>query len=254
MQDLEGRVAVVTGAASGIGFGMSEALVAAGMKVMMADIDATRLRAKEAQLSESGHEVATFVVDITDSAAVDALADATLERFGTVNVVCNNAGIIRRGYRTWELPLEDWRAVLEVNLFGVVHGLRTFVPILLDSGEEGHIVNTASLAAVSPVPELGPYNASKHGVLGISEALDAELRAAGASIGVTILMPGLVRTRIGQPSSAPDPEGPLDPGQMDPREVGTLTVEAIRENRLHLFTHPELIDMVKARFARITDS
>ncbi len=179
MQDLEGRVAVVTGAASGIGFGMCEALVAAGMKVMLADIDAARLRVKEAQLSESGHEVATFVVDVTDPAGVDALADATLDRFGTVNVVCNNAGIIRRGYRTWELPLEDWRAVLEVNLFGVVHGLRTFVPILLESGQEGHIVNTASLASVTPVPELGPYNASKHGVLGLSEALDAELPRGG---------------------------------------------------------------------------
>jgi NAD(P)-dependent dehydrogenase (short-subunit alcohol dehydrogenase family) len=197
--------------------------------------------------------VATFVVDVADASSVDALAKATLDRFGAVHVVCNNAGIIRRGVRSWELPLEDWESVIRVNLFGVVHGMLTFVPILLESGEEGHIVNTASMAAVIAPPGIASYTATKHAVLGLSDAINTELQTIGAPIGISVLMPGLVRTRIGSPPSTPDPEGPLDPGQMDPHDVGPHVVRAIKENRLHVFTHPELVDSVRERYSRMTD-
>ena len=251
--EIEGRVAVVTGAASGIGFGIAGALAAAGAEVMMADVDATRLRAKEEQLRGAGHSVAARVVDVGDQADVEALADATVEHFGGVHIVCNNAGIMRRG-RAWELSLEDWEDTIRVNLLGVVHGIRAFVPRMIASGEEGHIVNTASLAAVMAVPDASPYTATKHGVLGLSEALDTELRTVGAPIGVSVLMPGLVRTRIGQPVTAPDPDpdGALQPGQMDPSEVGTRVVAGIRANTLHLFTHAGQMDLVAARFDRFT--
>jgi NAD(P)-dependent dehydrogenase (short-subunit alcohol dehydrogenase family) len=254
MDDLRDRVAVVTGAASGIGLGIAEAFVAAGMKVMLADVDATRLRAEEQRLSEAGADIASTVVDVADPAQVDGLADAALARFGGVHVICNNAGIIRPG-RTWELPLEDWDAVLRVNLLGVVHGVRTFVPLMLASGDPGHVVNVASMAAVVPVPGIGPYNVSKHGVLALSEVLDAELVAAGAPIGVTVVMPGRVRSRLGRPAGAPDADDdlPLQPGEIDPHDVGRQVVDAVREGRLHLFTHPERIADARARFARITD-
>lgn len=243
---------MVTGAGSGIGFGIAAALVGAGMKVMLADIDAEAVGAKADLLASSGHDVASHVVDVGDEAAVDALAAATVERFGHLHVVCNNAGIIRRGASAWELSADDWEAVLRVNLLGVVHGIRAFVPRLLASGEEGHVVNTASLAAVIPVPGLASYTASKYAVLGLSEVLDAELRAMGAPIGVSVLMPGLVRTRLGLAPGAPDPEGPLEPGQMDPLDVGPPVVAAIRENRLYVFSHPGTASAPAARFARIT--
>jgi NAD(P)-dependent dehydrogenase (short-subunit alcohol dehydrogenase family) len=245
---------VVTGAASGIGFGIASAMADTGMRLMLADVDASRLGAKVAELEAKGCEAAAHVVDVGDADAVDDLARRTVERFGTVHVVCNNAGIIRRGFTTWEMPVDDWHAIIRVNLLGVYHGVRSFVPLMLAGEEPGHIVNVASVAAVTSVPGLSPYTASKHGVLGLSEALAAELQAAGAPIGVTIVMPGLVRTRIGQPADAPDPDGPLGPGEMDPREAGRLVVDAVRADQLHLFTHPELLGGVRARFTRITDA
>jgi NAD(P)-dependent dehydrogenase (short-subunit alcohol dehydrogenase family) len=254
MEQLEGRVAVVTGAASGLGFGIASAFADAGMRLMLADVDESRVGRKTAELEATGAEVASHVVDVGDAAAVDELAGRTYERFGAAHVVCNDAGIIRRGFTTWELPVEEWHQIIRVNLLGVFHGIRSFVPLMLESEEPGHIVNIASAAAVMSVPGLSPYTASKHGVLGLSEALHGELQQAGAPIGVTIVMPGLVRTRIGQAADAPDPEGPLEPGQMDPGEAGRIVVGAVRADRLHCFTHPEMLDGIRARFARITDA
>jgi NAD(P)-dependent dehydrogenase (short-subunit alcohol dehydrogenase family) len=255
METLNDRVAVVTGAASGIGLGIAEAFVAEGMKVMLADVDAAGLAREEGRLAAAGATVASSVVDVGDALEVDGLADAVLSRFGRVHVICNNAGIIRPG-RTWELPLADWEAVLRVNLMGVVHGVRSFVPALIASGAEGHVVNVASMAAVVPVPGIGPYNVSKHGVLALSEVLQAELAAAGMPIGVTVVMPGRVPTHLGQPPGAPHPEPApaLQPGEIDPAEVGVQVVDAVYRNQLHLFTHPDRIGDVVARFARITDS
>ncbi len=208
------------------------------------------------------------MTDVADADAVEALARAALVRFGAVHLIVNNAGIIRPG-RTWELPLADWERVIQVNLLGVVHGVRTFVPLLLAAagrGEEGHVVNVASMAAVVPVPWIGPYNVAKHGVLALSETLQAELGAAGASVGVTVVMPGRVRTRLGRPRATPPamaattattraatggPPSP-SPASWNPTRSGRQVVAAVREGRLHLFTHPERIPEVEARFARIT--
>jgi NAD(P)-dependent dehydrogenase (short-subunit alcohol dehydrogenase family) len=253
VKDLRGRVGVVTGAASGIGLGIAEAFARREMRVMLADIDGDRLAGELARLGSSGAEVDGFVADVSDAEQVRALADATLSRFGVVHVICNNAGTIRPGH-SWELPLEDWHLVLGVNLMGVIHGVRTFVPLLLSSGEEGHVVNVASMAAVVPVPGIGPYNVSKHGVLALSEVLHDELRSSGAPVGVSVVMPGRVRTRLGRPPGSPDDQPPsIEDGQlMEPLEVGRQVVEAILAGRLFVFTHPERIAEVQARFARIT--
>ncbi len=257
MQTLRDRVAVVTGAASGIGLGIAEAFAGEGMKVVLADVDERRLLEEEERLAEAGADVASSVIDVGDPAQVDKLARIAVERFGAVHLLCNNAGIIRPG-RTWELPLADWEAVLRVNLMGVLHGIRAFVPMMLAAGQEGHVVNVASMAAVLPVNGIGPYNVAKHGVLAMSEVLHAELAEAGAPIGVTIVMPGRVRTRLGPPPGSADPaptdNPPLDPGEIYPSAVGLQVVEAVREGKLHLFTHPDRVPQVIARFARITDS
>jgi NAD(P)-dependent dehydrogenase (short-subunit alcohol dehydrogenase family) len=255
MRDLGGRVAVVTGAASGIGLGIAEAMVDAAMAVMLADVDEARVLRERDRLAARGARVAAMVVDVGDPTRVDALLDAAIAEFGALHVICNNAGIIRPG-RTWELSLDDWEAVLRVNLLGVVHGVRAFVPRLLASGDAGHVVNVASMAAVVPVPGIGPYNVSKHGVLALSEALHAELALVGAPIGVTVVMPGRVRTRLGRPLDEPEPgpseDPPLEPGEIEPARVGTAVIDAIRADQLHLFTHPERLGEVVARFARIT--
>ena len=160
------------------------------------------------------------------------------------------------GGRTWELSLEDWDAVLRVNLLGVIHGVHSFVPLLLASGEEGHVINVASMAAVVPVPGISPYNVSKHGVLALSEVLHAELLETGAPVGVSIVMPGRVRTRLGGPKdSAADSELPVsvEPGVLEPADVARHVLDAMREGRLYVFTHAERVDDARSRFARITE-
>jgi NAD(P)-dependent dehydrogenase (short-subunit alcohol dehydrogenase family) len=260
VRELRGRVAVVTGAAGGIGLGIARALATEGARVVLADVDGRALDRRATDLGANGAEVTAVVTDVADPAAVERLAGAALDRFGAVHVIVNNAGIIRPG-RSWELPLADWERVIQVNLLGVVHGVRTFVPLLLEAagrGEEGHVVNVASMAAVVPVPWIGPYNVAKHGVLALSETLHAELAATGAAVGVTVVMPGRVRTRLGLPPAEDgdgDGDGPAadpEPGLLEPDEVGRQVVEAVRDGRLHLFTHPDRIPEVEARFARIT--
>jgi NAD(P)-dependent dehydrogenase (short-subunit alcohol dehydrogenase family) len=196
VKTLAGRVAVVTGAASGIGLAMSEVLAERGSSVVLADIEEGALKEATVALERRRASVLPVVTDVTDPRSVQALADAAVERFGAVHVLCNNAGVSGRVGRSWVTPLEDWRWVLEVNVLGVVHGVRAFLPILL-AQEEGHVVNTGSAACFESLPGMGPYGASKHAVLGLSEALARELLAAGAPVGVTVLVPGdVVRTRI----------------------------------------------------------
>lgn len=254
MRELYDRVAVITGAASGIGLGIAQSFADEGMRLVLADTDGDRLKNEAQRLRSRGSEVEAVVTDVGDPKAVQALADRAMDRFGVVHIICNNAGIIRGG-RTWELSLDDWDAVLRVNLLGVVHGVHSFVPLLLASGQEGHVINVASMAAVVPVPGISPYNVAKHGVLALSEVLHAELLETGAPIGVSVVMPGRVRTRLGRPrDSDTEPEGPrTEPGVLDPAEVARQVVDAIREGRLFVFTHPERIQDARSRFARITD-
>src|SRR3954471_7143742 len=196
MQEFAGRVAVVTGGASGIGLGMARRFAGEGMKVVIGDVEKDALDAAVAELGAAGAEVEGVVTDVSDAAQVQALADATMSRFGAVHVVCNNAGVGGGGL-SWEMPLSTWEWVLGVNLWGVIHGVRAFTPLLMQQ-PEAHIVNTASVAGLVASPFMGPYNASKHAVVAISETLHHEFAITGATARVSVLCPGWVNTGIAQ--------------------------------------------------------
>ena len=195
MKNFQGKVAVVTGAASGIGRALAEAFAAEGMKVALADIERNSLEKAAAEMRGSGHDVLPVVTDVTKAADIDALARQTLEVFGAVHIVCNNAGVFTAGV-SWEAPIEDYEWVLGVNIWGVIHGIRTFVPIMLRQGSEGHIVNTASMAGVTNGPYSAPYYMSKHAVLSLSESVYHELKLRGAKIGISALCPEIIATNI----------------------------------------------------------
>lgn len=254
MDQLQGKVAVVTGAASGIGAAMCEAFAAEGMRIVAADVEAPRLAEVAQAWEQAGVDVLPVPTDVTDAASVDALAAAALDRFGAVHVVCNNAGVGGQG-PPWDLP--SWRWVVDVNLFGVVHGVHTFLPILREQGE-GHIVNTASMAGVMPSPVGPAYCATKYAVVGLSQRLYLENQASG--VGVSVLCPGMVATRIvdaerNWPAElGPSPigklnddeqalldafRGALEQAGLPPAEVAAQVLDAVRSDRFWVFTHPE---------------
>jgi NAD(P)-dependent dehydrogenase (short-subunit alcohol dehydrogenase family) len=195
MERLAGRVAVVTGGASGIGRALAETFGREGMKVVLADVEAAALATTARELGAQGIEVLAVETDVTKPEQVDRLAERTLAAFGAVHVVCNNAGVFAGGL-CWTQPLADYQWVLGVNMWGVIHGIRTFVPILLRQDDEGHVVNTASMAALTANPYAAAYHMSKHAVLALSEVLYHELRGTGAKIGVSALCPEAVATHI----------------------------------------------------------
>lgn len=238
MEQLRGRTAVVTGAASGIGLAIVEAFVAEGMSVVMADLDEDRLGAEASRLSDAGAEVHAVAADVTDPDAVDRLGRSAIERFGRLHVAVNNAGIVKTG-KSWELSLDDWHRVIDVDLWGVIHGVHTFVPLILASGEEGHVVNTASMAAVYAPAQVGPYTVAKHGVLGLSDVLRAELESIGAPVGVSVVMPGLIKTGM----------NPL--GTVSASVVAANVVDAIHRQRAYVFTDDHHTDQVEARLNAI---
>lgn len=194
MDSLQDKVAVVTGAASGIGRALADECARRGMNVVLADVDEAGLRAAEAQLAEGGNAVLAVVTNTAQEASVQALAAATLERFGAAHLLFNNAGLVGIG-EAWDGPFSLWEQVVGVNLYGVAHGIRAFLPIMKDQGE-GHIVNTASLAGLIAMPGMGPYNATKHAVVAISEGLFVEMNSLGLNIGVSVLCPGFVATNL----------------------------------------------------------
>lgn len=271
MRELAGKVAVVTGAASGIGLALSRRLGTDGMRVMLADMDEPALTAAVRSLAADGIEAAGTVTDVSDPDAVDALARATLDRFGAVHVVCNNAGVSRGG-RSWEVPLPTWNWIVGVNLFGIVHGIRSFVPHLVAQGE-GHVVNTASVAGLVAASLGGPYSATKHAAVAISESLYHELADAGSPVGVSVLCPGPVRTRIheslrnwsdrygARPEVADAPDvaewrrasaAMIESGQ-DPAVIATAVRDAIVGGRFWILTHPEYADAALARYNGLVD-
>jgi NAD(P)-dependent dehydrogenase (short-subunit alcohol dehydrogenase family) len=241
LEQLKGRTAVVTGAASGIGLATTEAFVAAGMRVLMTDRDEASLTEHATRLREGGADVQSLVVDVTDPDDMERAADAAVERFGELNVCHNNAGIVAGG-NSWELPLADWHRVIDVNLWGVIHGIHAFVPRILASGGPGWVVNTASMAAVTAIPGIGPYTASKHAVLGISDGLRAELAAIDAPVGVSVVMPGMIKTGM----------NPF--GSVAAEQVAANVVDAIRRGRPYVFTDDHSVPDVESRLSEIMAS
>lgn len=265
MGDLRGRVAVVTGAASGIGFALAARFVAEGMKVVLSDVDKVRLERATSGLAKSGAEVTSVPCDVSSPEQVDALARQTVATFGGVHVVCNNAGVAGTAGRMWELEPDDWDRTLGINLLGAVNGIRSFVPLLLREGE-GHVVNTASVAGLVPAV-LGDYSVTKHAVVALSEALYFDLVAAGSRVGVSVLCPGWVRTNIGSSQrtarrATPDPHRQAMrrlitqqiAAGMEPAEVAGQVVQAIRTGRFYITTGGgEWSERVRARCADILD-
>lgn len=194
MRDLRGKVAVITGAASGIGRALADRFAAAGMKIVLADVDEVKLRTAEAELREAGTDVIPVVADVSLGESMEELARRTLETYGAAHVLCNNAGVAGVGDQ-WTGPMSVWDWVININIYGVVHGIRSFLPIMLDQNE-GHIVNTASMAGLVAMPGFGPYNATKHAVVAISEGLFLELAAKGSAVSCSVLCPGFVKTSL----------------------------------------------------------
>jgi NAD(P)-dependent dehydrogenase (short-subunit alcohol dehydrogenase family) len=253
-----GNVAVITGGASGIGLAVAEALIGEGMSVVLADIDAPKLRNVEARLSEDGVSVATMVCNTTAEPEVNALAEYALAQFGAVHVAFNNAGIGGLG-DPWTDPIELWHRVVDVNLFGVVHGIRAFLPIMQQQGV-GHIVNTASMAGLGAAPGLAPYFATKHAVVGLSESLFLELLALGSPVGASVLCPGFVKTDLfdKEPDTIDSPLGPLiaeffrngvETG-IPASDVADQVVDAIKSGRFWILTHPDMRELPVERMQR----
>ncbi len=261
MHELKGKVAFVTGAASGIGLGMVKAFLRQGMQVMMADIEEAALQ--QAVVNLESNAVSSVICDVSNREAVFAAADKTLAEFGRVHLVCNNAGVSTGGLID-ECDEGDWQWSLGVNLMGVVHGCQAFLPHIKSQGQGGHIVNTASMAGLlGRNPGWTTYNATKYAVVGLTESLYEEGRLGG--FGASVLCPGAVRTRIYEaPRNRPDRFGPqiskpaytdisdeLARG-LDPNIVGELVVEAVQAKRLHILTDPRFARLVDKRFERLT--
>lgn len=263
MRDLAGKVAFITGGASGMGLGMARAFAGEGMKLMLADVNEARLGEVEQEFKDKGVDVATIVCDVTKLEQVNAAADATVERFGKVHVLCNNAGI-NVGGTYEELSQQDWDWVIAVNQLGVQYGISAFLPKIKAHGEGGHIVTTSSMAGmVNAGPGWAPYNASKFAVVVMNEVLYSELKET--NIGVSVLCPGAVATNIidaadsrpsdfgssgDKPVIAGDVAELLEHG-LDPDVVGKLVLEGIQEEQFYLFTDPRMVKAVERRFERI---
>ena len=266
MRELRGKVAVVTGAGSGIGRGLACQFAAEGMRVVVADVE-------HAALSETARLLCDFVAatdvlavptDVSDADAVESLAAFTYERFGAAHVLCNNAGVFQGGL-SWQRTEADWNWVFGVNVFGIINGIRSFVPRMLEQGGEGHVVNTASIAGLVTGAYSGPYNTSKFAAVALSESLAHDLRASGSSIGVSVLCPSAVNTRIAESTRnrsgplASEAEAPdahfveqaladLTAGGLDPATVAGIVVDAIRCDQFYIPTNASYDDQVQSRF------
>ena len=264
--ELKGKTAVVTGGASGIGFALGEAFAKRGMNVVLADIEA-------GPLAEAADKLGAFGVrtDVSDESSVGALRDAAIERFGQVNVLCNNAGV-GGGGPMQDIPLATWKWTLGVNLWGVIHGVHHFLPHMLEHND-GHIVNTASIAGVLSFPSMGPYNVTKHAVVTLSQTLYQELLQANSGVGVTVLCPGFVNTRIieserNRPEDLQDPLEEPDAAREQiravvsdlykktkpPSEVADLVVAAIESKQLYCYTDDAFVATVRQHHAHMDNA
>ena len=254
LNELAGKVAVITGAGSGIGRALVEACAREGMKVVAADVEPNALQETVDPVVAAGGEAIAVVTDVSSAAAVDSLATAAYDSFGAVHLLCNNAGVFQAGL-LWERTEADWEWVLGVNLWGIIHGIKAFVPRMIAGGEPGHIVNTSSLAGVVSNAYSGPYNTSKFAALGLTECLAHDLAATSTQLGASVLVPGSVATRIAEsvrnrPSSLADGVGAEDSNFVDgmlaataaagiePAAVATLVLDAVRTGQFVIPTSP----------------
>jgi NAD(P)-dependent dehydrogenase (short-subunit alcohol dehydrogenase family) len=254
MQLEPSQVAVVTGAASGIGWALADAFADRGLSLVLCDVEVPALREAASRLEQRGVETLAVPVDVTDLDQVRDAARQTVARFGRVDIVCNNAGVVATPKPMWEFTESDWTWVVGVNLWGVINGISAFVPLLVEQGH-GYVLNTASMAGIATVPFLGPYTATKHAVVGLSESLRAELAQHAPGVGVTVLCPGLVATRLGDAdrnrpaelaASAKTAPTPSSTG-LDPAVVAGEALAAIESDRLHLAPGPGNRALVAAR-------
>jgi NAD(P)-dependent dehydrogenase (short-subunit alcohol dehydrogenase family) len=273
MREVTGKVAVVTGAASGIGRAMAQRFARAGMKLVLADIDEKELTEAAGALARDGAEVLAVPTDVSRGEQVEALATRTFAAYGAAHVLCNNAGVGAGGF-TWEIPAADWEWVFAVNQWSVVHGIRAFVPRMIAQGE-GHVVNTASIAGLLGAPGMAAYGATKHAVVAISESLHLDLGLAGhaSKVQVSLLCPGWVKTGIADsarhrpPSHSPRPASTRSPqeqmidgmvraaveGGMPPEEVAEQVLQAILEERFYVLTHPRTLKAVERSMRGMLD-
>jgi NAD(P)-dependent dehydrogenase (short-subunit alcohol dehydrogenase family) len=272
MRDLAGKVAVITGAGSGFGLELARLAARSGMKLVLGDVQQEALDAAVQELRDAGAHVTGVHVDVSRPEDVKRLADRALESYAEAHLLFNNAGVVGGGGYVWESSINDWRWLLGVNLMGVVHGIRTFVPIMLEQDCECHIVNTASAAGLVSAPLMGVYNVSKHAVVTLSETLYHDLRVARSRIGVSVLCPAYVPTGIrdserNRPSSLIDTAPPtqsqilarkqsekaISSGKLTAAEVAQKTFQAVRDDRFYVITHPKLLLSVELRLRDIVE-
>jgi len=263
MRTFKGRVAVITGGASGIGLALARRLGAEGMRLVIADIDAAAMHAASAELEAAGYEVLAHRADVAKAGEIQALADAAVKRFGAVHLLVNNAGV--GGFQHFETTsAETWEWTIGVNLFGVIHGCRIFLPIL-ERQDEAHIVNVASVAGIYSYTYLHPYNAAKAAVVALTEGMWREFGAEKPNVGMSVVLPGSIATAItNDERNAPAghvSRADADPSLaefrkmytagiaagMSPAEVAELIATGVRERHLHIFTHPEMKALVTMR-------
>jgi NAD(P)-dependent dehydrogenase (short-subunit alcohol dehydrogenase family) len=262
MEQLSGKVVVVTGAASGIGLALAKKFGAEGMKVVMADIEVPALEIAAASLPDSVERI-TVVCDVSKGEQIDALRASAIDAFGAVHIVCNNAGVGGGGAMS-DMNIDDWKWVIDVDLWSVIHGVRVFLPGLLEQGE-GHIVNTASVAGLFSAPFMGPYNVAKYGVVALSETLCNELAMQQSEVGVSVLCPSWVKTKIA--SSVRNKPGataeeadalaefvqPMIDGGIDPDTVADRVIEAVNAKQFWIITHDDTPGAVTLRTRSILD-
>ena len=272
MREFEGKIAVVTGAASGMGRAFAERFARAGMHVVLADIEEEALKTAVRELEQEEHRVIGVVTNTMSRDSMQALARRAIDEFGKVHIVCNNAGVTSRGDAgaagrrgVWEIPQSDWDWLVGVNFWGVLYGLQVFIPHMLEHGEEGHIVNTASLAGL--IPGGGAYGVTKHGVLALSEGLYRDLKARDARIGASVLCPGFVNTGIfkaernrpeefasGLPESNAGARSNIDSvlqHAKQPAEIAEIVFEAIQSDRFYILPHPAWDEIVRSRVEHV---
>lgn len=269
MKDLKGKVAVITGGAEGIGKAIARKAAAEGMKLVLADIDGSKLDATLSEFAAQGVEAIGLKTDVSKQEQVEALADLAFERFGNVHLLCNNAGVAC-AKPVWEVSQADWDWVMGVNLYGVTHALRAFLPRMMAKGEEGHIVNTASVAGLLSQPGLATYNASKHAVVTISEGLHHDLALRQSRIKVSVLCPAWVKTRIAESERNRTGGEKTDLSKLDPvtAQIGMAVVNAVQHGiapekvaddvfaaieaeRFYILTHPQIKPAIQVRMEDI---